>query len=85
LGSFINKSFCFIIMELKKIIERLAFTFFLFSSLGGFYIIAVALVHPQTLPIQLTHLTPWIREDTFGMISWNISFISFLIWNLIRK
>ena len=71
-------------MELKTI-ERIAFTIFLFSSLGGIYIILVALVHPQTLPIQLSHLTPWIREDTFGMLSWAISFFSFLTWNLIRK
>ncbi|MFC1682130.1 hypothetical protein ACFL0X_00765 [Nanoarchaeota archaeon] len=69
----------------KKFIERISLTIFVFSFLGGVYIIGNAWFHPQTLSIQLTHLTPWIREDTFGMISWIVSFFSFLVWNLVRE
>jgi len=72
-------------MDVRKIIERVAFTLFMFGTVGGLYIISVALVHPETLSIQLTHLTPWIREDTFGIFSWMVSFFSFLTWNLIRE
>jgi len=78
----INKIFN---MDTKKIIKAASFTIFIYSLLGGLYILAVALVHPQTLSIQLSHLTPWIREDTFGIISWIVSFFSFLIWNLVRE
>jgi hypothetical protein len=71
--------------ELVRVIERTSFAIFLFSFLGGAYIVVNAWVHPSTLPLQLTHLTPWIREDTFGIICWIVSFFSFLFWNLIRK
>lgn len=72
-------------MEIKKIIERVSFTIFLFSALAGIYICGCALFHPETLSIQLTHHTHWIREDDFGILSWIVSFFSFLTWNLIRK
>jgi len=48
------------------------------KDLSWLYIAAVALVHPQTLSLQLTHFAPWPREDTFGEVSFVISFISFL-------
>jgi hypothetical protein len=73
------------IMESKKLIERVLFAIALFSFFGGVYICGNALFHPETLSIQLTHLTPWIREDTFGILCWLTSFISFTIWNIIRK
>jgi hypothetical protein len=69
----------------RKIIQEVAFTIFLFSLLGGIYIVMNSWVHPQTLTIQLSHLTPWIREDTFGIASWITSFFSFLLWRLIKK
>jgi len=44
------------------------------KDLSWLYIAAVALV----LSLQLTHFAPWPREDTFGEVSFVISFISFL-------
>lgn len=52
---------------------------------GWIYIAAVALVHPQTLPMQLTHFAMWPREDTFGEVSFAVSFVSFFVWNLIKE
>ena len=72
-------------MTYKKIIGRVLFAIALYSFFGGVYISGAALFHPQTLALQLSHLTPWIREDTFGILSWVVSFVSFTIWNLIRK
>jgi len=72
-------------MKTRKIIERITLTIFVFSLLAGIYIILVSFFRTETLTIQLSHLTPWIREDTFGILSWIISFFSFLIWNLIRE
>jgi hypothetical protein len=67
-----------------NIIRPLSFTLFVFGLLSWLYIAAVALVHPQTLPLQLTHFAPWPREDTFGEISFAVSFISFFVWNFVR-
>jgi len=67
-----------------KIIKAISFTLFVFGLLSWVYIAAVALVHPETLPLQLTHFAPWPREDTFGEISFAVSFVSFFIWNLVK-
>ena len=72
-------------MDIRKLIERIALTIFVFSLLGGIYIILVSFFRVETLTIQLSHLTPWIREDTFGVFSFIVSFFSFLIWNLTRE
>lgn len=68
-----------------KIIQTLSKTLFVFGLLGWLYIVGVALVHPQTLQLQLTHFASWPREDTFGEVSFIVSFISFFIWNLTKK
>jgi len=69
----------------RFIIERIALTIFVFSLLGGIYIIGNGWFHPETLKLQLTHYASWPREDNFGVFSLIVSFFSFLIWNLIRK
>jgi hypothetical protein len=69
---------------MKKFIQSLSLTLFVFGLLSWLYIAAVALVHRETLPIQLTHLTPWLREDTFGIVSFIVSFFSFFIWNIVK-
>lgn len=69
---------------MRKIIRAVSVTLFVFGLLGWLYIAAIALVHPETLQFQLTHLTPWLREDTFGIVSFIVSFISFFVWNLVR-
>jgi hypothetical protein len=43
---------------MRKIVKATSFTFFIFGLLGWLYIAAVALVHPETLSIQLTHFAP---------------------------
>ena len=69
---------------MRKIVKAASFTLFIFGLLGWLYIVAVALIHPKTLSIQLTHFAPWPREDTFGELSFVVSFISFFIWNLVK-
>ena len=72
-------------MTTKEVIRKILFTLFIFSTLGGIYIVINSYVHPNTLSLPLTHLAKWPREDTFGIISWIVAFFSFLIWNLTRK
>jgi hypothetical protein len=67
-----------------KVLRVASLTLFVFGLLGWIYIAAVALVHPETLTIQLTHFASWPREDTFGEISFVVSFISFFIWNFVK-
>lgn len=68
-----------------KILRALSLTLFLFGLLGWIYIAMNAVFHPWSLPLPLTHLAPWPREDTFGAVSFLVSMISFFTWNLIRK
>jgi hypothetical protein len=60
-------------------------TLALYGFAGWVYIALVALVHPYTLRLQLTHFTKFPHEDTFGEISFVVSVVSFFIYNLLRS
>ncbi|MCU1495350.1 MAG: hypothetical protein JWO62_3114 [Acidimicrobiaceae bacterium] len=49
------------------------------------YIALVALVHPYTLGWQLTHFARFPHEDTFGEVSFVISFVSYFVHTLLRS
>jgi hypothetical protein len=59
-------------------------TIWLYSLGGGLYICVNAWVHPESLSWQLTHLTPWIREDTFGMLCFITSAIAYFLLQIVR-
>jgi hypothetical protein len=74
------------IANIKIIIIKVIGEFlFLFGLLGWFYGVLIQLFYPEWLPISLSHLTPWIRVDTFTMISFVIAAIGFLIWRLTKE
>lgn len=60
-------------------------TLFVFGLLGWMYIAMIAIFHPETLHLPLTHFVDFPREDTFGAACFAISLVSFFIWNLIKK
>jgi len=68
-----------------KFFRALFLTLFVFGLCGWIYIAMNAVFHPWTLPLPLTHLAPWPREDTFGAACFLISMVSFFIWNFTRK
>jgi hypothetical protein len=68
-----------------KFVEAFLCTVWLYGLMGGVYICVNAWVHPQTLPLQLTHLTPWIREDTFGMVCFTCSALAFFGLEMVKK
>jgi hypothetical protein len=72
-------------MDKKEIIRKLVFSVWLYSTLGGMYIVVNSWVHPESLSWPLTHHFIWPREDNFGMFSWIVSFFSFIVWQLLRK
>lgn len=69
---------------MKRFLQAAAFTLFIHSFAGWFYIAGNAVFHPQTLALPLTHFLSWPREDTAGIISFIISMVSFFVWNLIK-
>ncbi len=68
-----------------KVLRSLFLTLFVLGLLGWVYIALIALVHPETLSWPLTHFLPWPREDTFGIMCFGVSGISFLLWNMMRE
>lgn len=60
-------------------------TLALYGFAAWVYIALVALVHPYTLGWQLTHFTSFPHEDTFGEVSFAVSFVSYFIYHLIRS
>jgi hypothetical protein len=71
-------------MKHMRIIRSLSLTLFVFGLLGWIYIATNAATHPETLELPLTHLLPFPREDTFGILCFLVSFISFFVWNFVR-
>jgi len=67
-----------------KLIRAASLTLFVFGLLGWLYIVTSATFHPHTLTLQLTHFASWPREDTFGEVSFVVSFVAFFVWNLAR-
>ena len=60
-------------------------TLALYGFAGWVYIALVALVHPATLVLQLTHFTKLPHEDTFGETCFVVSAVSFFVYHLLRS
>jgi len=58
---------------------------FLYGLLGWIYGVLVQITHPYWLPLGLSHLTTWIRVDTFAVLSFILSIIGFFMWRLTRE
>lgn len=58
---------------------------FLYGFLGWAYGVLIQVTHPSWLPLPLSHLTLWLRVDTFTIASFIVSAAGFLIWRLSRE
>ncbi len=58
---------------------------FLFGLLAWIYGVLIQLIHPEFLPMGLSHIVPWIRVDTFTIICFFVSALGFLIWRLTKE
>jgi hypothetical protein len=56
--------------------------FFLYGLLSWIYGVIIQLTNPQWLPLPMSHLTLWLRTDTFTILSFFVSAIGFLVWRL---
>ncbi len=63
-----------------KVFAQLLFLFGLLAWLDG---AIIQVTHPDWLPLQLSHLTPWIRTDTFTILMFMVSAVGFFVWRVI--
>jgi hypothetical protein len=68
----------------KRIINAVALAVAVYGFAAWVYVAIVAIVLPDTLPLQLTHLASWPRTDTFGETSFAVSFVAFVVHRLTR-
>jgi hypothetical protein len=69
----------------RRLVNTLALAFAVYGVAGWVYVVIVSLVAPQTLPLQLTHLSTWPRTDTFGEASFVVSFVAFIVFRMTRS
>jgi hypothetical protein len=69
----------------RRLVNTLALAFSGYGVAGWVYVVIVSLVAPQTLPLQLTHLSTWPRTDTFGEASFVVSFVAFIVFRMTRS
>jgi hypothetical protein len=69
----------------RRIALAASLTLAVYGFAGWVYIALVALVHPRTLGLQLTHFAKYPHEDTFGELCFVISLVSFFIYRLLRS
>jgi len=72
-------------LTFRALIKILGEAAFLFGLLGGFYGVLIQVTHPEFLPTTLSHLTPWIRVDTFTMACFAVSLFGFILWRIIKE
>ena len=56
---------------------------FLYGTLAWLYGVLIQVTHPEWLPLPLSHLTLWLRLDTFTILSFFVSAFGFVVWRLI--
>jgi hypothetical protein len=62
------------------LLEVLGEVLFVYGLLGWIYGVTIQLTHPTWLPGGLSHLTAWIRADTFAIVSFLLSILGLFIW-----
>ena len=68
----------------RTIVLAASRTLAIYGFAGWVYVALVALVHPQTLGLQLTHFARFPHEDTFGEACFVISLVNFFVYDLLR-
>jgi hypothetical protein len=68
----------------RRRVTRLVDAFSLGMAIYGLmlwvYVAICGIVVPETLSLPLTHLIPFLREDTSGFLGFAISFVGFVVY-----
>jgi hypothetical protein len=67
------------------VVKVLGEVLFLYGLLGWIYGVTIELTNPSWLALGLSHLTVWIRVDTFAVLSFLLSLIGFFMWRLAKE
>lgn len=67
------------------VVKVLGEALFFYGLLGWIYGVAIQLAQPRWLSGGLSHLTVWIRVDTFAIISFLLSILGFFMWRLAKE
>jgi len=67
------------------ILEVVGETLFIYGLLGWIYGVLVQLIYPSWLHFGLSNLTPWIRIDTFAVLSFIVSIVGFFTSRLCKQ
>jgi hypothetical protein len=71
-----------ILERYRRLLKVFGEALFFYGLLGWIYGVLIQLFHPRFLTTMLSHLVPWIRVDTFSVLSFPASIIGFFIWRL---
>jgi hypothetical protein len=77
-----EKRFCDMRVTVVRVLGEMLF---LYGLLGWAYGVIIQLTHQSWLPGQLSHLTIWIRIDTFSILSFLLSILGFIVWRLTKE
>lgn len=69
---------------MKRLFNTLALAIAIYGFAAWVYVAVVAIALPNTLSWRLTHLASWPRTDTFGEISFVVSFLAFVAYRMTR-
>lgn len=69
----------------RRVLEALALGVAIYGFAAWVYVAVSAIVVPQTLHLPLWHLTRWPRQDTFGSISFGMSFVGFVTYRVLAR
>jgi hypothetical protein len=68
-----------------KFLKILGQTAFLFGVLSWFYGFIIQVTHPEFLTEPLSHLTLWLRVDTFTIVSFLVAILGFFVWRILNE
>lgn len=71
--------------QVLRVVKVLGQFLFLYGLFGWAYGVLVQVTHPDWLPGMMSHLTPWLRLDTFTILSFIASGFGFLLWRLANE
>lgn len=77
-----DKRFHNILSAFLKVIGEVLF---FYGLLGWIYGVTIQLTHSSWLSEGLSHLTTWIRVDTFTILCFLLSILGFFLWRLIHE
>lgn len=69
----------------RRLLGALALGIALYGFAAWVYVAVSAIVVPRTLHLPLWHFTRWPREDTFGAISFAVSFLAFVTYRTLGR